>query len=259
MWPGLIPSLLGMFQGQQAAGNATTGQAGGAAMGAKTVKPPQKVSLQNDSPDTAIQELAQTQAKVNPEAKVQPEEFSNADGTTSMEIRNPDGSYSQAPQEVSPVDPTVAQAQAGKQSIWDKLSGGIKKFDEGYTQRLQDRGYMEKPGSAPPGLGADKPWSVQDIADDQWVDRKGGILFNPEDPELRNKMIGVSSGDDGNLMADRYKMVQDYMNQTKDNPVYQEKRDEHYKGFGGGIFPGIDRAIGKFFGVQDDKIDLRGN
>ena len=33
MWPGLIPSLLGMFQGQQAAGDATAGQAGGAAMG----------------------------------------------------------------------------------------------------------------------------------------------------------------------------------------------------------------------------------
>ena len=259
MWPGLIPSLLGMFQGQQASSSAVNSgvDPGGAAMGAKTVNPPQKVSLQNDSPDTAIQELAQTQAKVNPEAKVQPEEFSNADGTTSMEIRNPDGSYSPAPQEVSPVNPTAAQA--GKQSIWDKLSGGIKKFDEGYTQRLQDRGYMEKPGSAPPGLGADKPWSVQSIGDDQWTDRKGGILFNPEDPELRKKMIAAATDEQGNLDASRYKMIQEYQNQTKDNPVYQQKRDEHYKGFGAGIFPGFDRAIGKFFGVQDDKIDLRGN
>ena len=73
-------------------------------------------------------------------------------------------------------------------------------------------------------------------------------------------LIGQYLGDsDGELRDSLYKkLVTDIINQTKDNPVYQEKRDKHYEGFGGGIFPGIDRAVGKFFGVQDDEIDLRG-
>lgn len=165
------------------------------------------------------------------------------------------------PQSNIPPQQSGGGQQSGQQggNIWDKLSGGagkawegIKKWDKEFTQRSQDRGFMEKPPEEP-----EKPWSISDVPDEQWHNRKMGIMFDPNDPELSNKMMQASMHE-GRLNPERYQQISRYQADVTDNPYYQSQRDKHYEygNYGANKF---DAWLGKKLGYGDKNIDLRGN
>jgi len=145
-------------------------------------------------------------------------------------------------------------------SIWDKLSGGAQKIGKGldewgerYMQRGIDRGRRVDKSAL------DEPWSVKSIEDDKWLNRKGGILFDPNDPDLNQKMIDMATDEDGNFDRARYDQIKAHQDGLEDSPVYQQKRDKHYED----ITPGpdgwgkqLDEWWGKIWGTDDENIDF---
>jgi len=143
----------------------------------------------------------------------------------------------------------VSPDVSSRKSIWDKLSD----FDQEYTKKVQDRGYMAKPQSA---SAPETPWSVSDLPDDQWHNREMGIMFDPNDPEMKDKMMQAAMNE-GKLDPERYQQISRYQSDVSNNPYYQSQRDRYYKDkFGVNKF---DSWLGKLLGAGDKNINLKGN
>lgn len=174
-------------------------------------------------------------------------------GPTSGGNPQPQAQPSAAPQQT----PTSGGQQGG--TIWDKLSGagskawgGLKQWDKDFTQRAQNRGYMEKPESA---SAPETPWSIKDMPDDQWYNRDMGIMFDPNDPKMKEKMMKAAM-DDGRLDPERYQQISRYQADVKSNPFYEQQKDKHYEGYSNKF----DSWIGRMLNTGDKHIQIpRGN
>ena len=237
MWPGMMPSLFSLFQSKQAMGNVK---------GSGT-KAPNTGGGNVQGGSGGVQGMAPLKGLSQEDLQAWPGYDASA---TSGENMNAYGNAFQAqtqqPQTSTtpPVNPIVKQAvtqgppapspspaqqvqgppSPSGPSIWDKLSGGlgkvaggIKEWDQAYTKRVQDRGYMEKPESSEP----ESPWDIKSIEDDQWWNRKDAVLVDPKDPEKNSKMLDLARDEDGNVDPMRYKQVQQYVS-DEGNPVVEQ-------------------------------------
>jgi hypothetical protein len=110
-------------------------------------------------------------------------------------------------------------------SIWDQIKGvggGIKKgisaLDAKMDQNYKDMGYAPKE--------AEKPWSINDIEDEQWHNRKDGVLVDPNDPEWKQKLMELSRDKEGIVQPDRQKELRQYYDDFSDNSLAVEVAKE---------------------------------
>lgn len=180
----------------------------------------------------------------------QPLQMRNTEPAVDPITGKPEIFKANAPMVEAPQTPNTAGTEKSN-SIWGKL----KDFNEGYQKRMEDRGLINP--AFQKQQEPDKPWSVNDVPDDQWYNKKMGIMFDPNDPDINQKMIDASMGDDGNLNAEKYQQISRYQSDVTDNPYYQSQRDKYYKDkFGSNK---LDSWLGKLLGVGDKNIDLKGN
>ena len=148
------------------------------------------------------------------------------------------------PAEQAPSSPNTAGTQraqmfgqfgnAGKTmgSVWDQLKGaggkikkGLGELDAKMEQNYKDMGYApEEP---------EKPWSINELKDDQWHNRKDGILVDPNDPEWKQKLMELSRDEQGIVQPDRQKQLRQYYDDTSQNSlavdIAKEKRVEDWQ------------------------------
>ena len=203
-------------------------------------------------------------AQQGPREKINYENLLKSDGQP-LQMRNvepaldpitgkPEAFRGNVPMAEAPQTPNTAGTEKSN-SIWGKL----KDFGEGYQKRMEEDGLIhpafqkqQKP---------DKPWSVNDVADEQWHNKKMGIMFDPNDPNIKQKMIDASMGDDGNLDAERYQQISRYQSDVTDNPYYQQQSDKYYDSRKmGGENPHLGGPIGgwieRMFNMGKDDIKI---
>ena len=117
-------------------------------------------------------------------------------------------------------------------SIWDqiksvpgKLGEGISNLDKRMEEKYQASNWAPKESESP---YEKKPWSIKDIPREDWSNYEMGILANPDtkgNEESLMKMAMAGEGDARQLDPDRWKMIQEYIADTKNNPYYLFDRD----------------------------------
>ena len=115
-------------------------------------------------------------------------------------------------------------------NIWDQMKGlggkvkqGISDLDAKLEENYAASGY------APETIEPDKPWSVKDIPRDMWDNYEMGILASPDakgNEEALMKMAMAGEGDQRQLDPERWKAINQYITDTKDNPYYRLQRNK---------------------------------
>lgn len=115
-------------------------------------------------------------------------------------------------------------------SIWDQMKGIGGKVKEGITalDKKLEENYAAS-GYAPEMPELDKPWTVKDIPRDMWDNYEMGILASPDakgNEETLMKMAMAGEGDQRQLDPERWKAINQYITDTKDNPYYRLQRNK---------------------------------
>jgi len=127
-----------------------------------------------------------------------------------------------APMAEAPQTPNTAGTEKSN-SIWGKL----KEFGEGYQNRMEDRGLIN-PAFQKQQKPEEEPSAQTDVPDEEWHNRKMGIMFDPNDPDKEQKMMDASMGEDGNLDPEKYQRLSRYDEQMETNPYYEQQKNEYY-------------------------------